>query len=738
MLTLFTTDGNGIDHAIHDATGLKWSTHYSASGSGSGYLNFTLPREVGRYYSDIGFGYEVTLMKSMRDIKFHGQIRSIEESSSETDKIEVRCLGDVVIAGDKEILRAFSDTRVNMWTSSEKVQSSRRPDRYTMGTAGGAIYIHPNNGQELDNLDYTTIDYHFYPDEIAERIVCDVSLCLGAGSVFDGTVSSVSGQDVYYANDAGEGQVASGMILYNLTRGNNATVSSINTGSNYITVVGTVSDWVNGDELAVYGPLFSAQISSISSATITYTGDTGEGNLPGNERLINTSKKSVALIGSNDTGANTITVTNANHVSWWEEGDTIALMAPYFSAVVSSVAGTTLTYSSPIGERLASSTTGWILYNETQDDYAEVGAWNIASNELTAAGISEWVASDLIRIYTPFRVTIYQMPESGAGSALWPTTQPFEAMVVRPGERAVSKDLATAGTPTRFRIAFQVWLPGSADENSFVSLSDMSVRSIEANVTASSIAEDLLSDLADLGISSDTDSIESIAYELEPVVFEFTTIADALTWACEQGDGSGNLLAWGIDENKVLYLETQDKGEIKYFIRRPGASVSSTGDLQESWQRVMGVYQDRSGQQKYTDWVSDTDFYFGNNRYRSKYVKLDNIDNETAANTAIQLYLDENKMPKGTGAFTVSGGSVYNRFNVPLAIEDLDAGGMIAVQDWRSSQVYGETDMRKTFVIDQVAAVEIDYDDNTATITPGSAKSSFQTYMKELSRLIHE
>jgi hypothetical protein len=72
------------------------------------------------------------------------------------------------------------------------------------------------------------------------------------GITFDATVSSVSGADLIYTGDSGEGNLAAGMLIHNETEGEYATIQSINTGTNTITVTdgGDIAGWASPDNLA--------------------------------------------------------------------------------------------------------------------------------------------------------------------------------------------------------------------------------------------------------------------------------------------------------------------------------------------------------------------------------------------------------------------------------------------------------------------------------------------------------
>ena len=174
----------------------------------------------------------------------------------------------------------------------------------------------------------------------------------------DAVISAIDDTNGYidYTTDSGEDELAVDMVVYNSTQAKQATISAINTGTNRITVdvPSNITGWVATDEIAVYGPLFTSNIDSIAAAVITYGADPliGESNLANGQTLCNISKKAIATIDSFNAGANTITVTDEDHIEGWDDTDVICVMAPYFEATFDSDAGVTITYSSPIGERV--------------------------------------------------------------------------------------------------------------------------------------------------------------------------------------------------------------------------------------------------------------------------------------------------------------------------------------------------------------------------------------------------
>jgi hypothetical protein len=253
------------------------------------------------------------------------------------------------------------------------------------------------------------------------------------------------------------------------------------------------------------------------------------------------------------------------------------------------------------------------------------------------------------------------------------------------------------------------------------------------------LANDILNILSAAGhdLNSSNEDIEDVSKTLEPMVFEFQTPAEAMTWMCEIGDGQGNPLAWGVrpDRRKMFYLETQDTSEISYYIQAAGgaASVGVAGDLQESHQQVRGVYEDSLGRRQLTAWQSDTDAYF-EGHYRRKSVTLDNIDNDTDAVELAQMYLEERKVPKLGTKYKVSHGGVKYATGRTIPIDELVATGKtIVIQGLRNSETgMGAGQLR---IEEQLIGVEIDYDAGTANLIPASARSDFERYMAELARI---
>jgi len=731
---------------IYDAVGLSWSTHRGPQGGGFGYLKFELQRKIGVNYADIGYGFEITLFKTPEDVLFHGQIRHIEEvSSPEKDFIRVTALGNVIVTQDEEIIRHFCDTRLNLWRpESELPRGSFRPDRFTFGTNTLGFYVHPSNNKDFVEDDYTEVVYEFSDDEDAKRFTATLSMVLGAGTVFDAVISAIDDVNGYidYTSDSGEDSLVADMVVYNSTQAKQATISAVNTGTNRITVdaPGNISGWVATDEISVYGPLFVSNIGSIAAAVITYGTDTliGEDNLANGQTLCDITKKAVATIQAFDAGANTITVTDEDHIEGWEDTDVLCIMAPYFEATFSAFAGTTLTYSSPIGERVASTATGWVLYNVNEGEYATVASWNIASNQLDVTDAGDvtigWTNTDTLRIYTPFHLQILDIDDN----VLWPESDWRQGAV---SQDRTSIDVTPAGSHSGLKIRYTGYISGSGNQTSFSQLTDVKAYSTTETVTVTMLAKEMVTLLSAAGfdLNSSEDEIATVTKVIEPMVFEFMTPEKALEWTCGFGDENGAGLNWGVrlDDTKTLYLEVEDRQNIKYRIIRDGpVEASVTGDIQKSFQQIRGVYTNKLGDQQITAWQTDTENYFSDH-FRRKSIKVDNVDTDAEAIAVVEVYLDENSGPDISTRYRIGKGAILNQFYHEVDIVDVKAlNGITMIQDWRGVESgMSGTNIADSWTKEHIAAVEIDYDSKTVTLTPSSAKYSFGRYIAELARL---
>jgi hypothetical protein len=213
-----------------------------------------------------------------------------------------------------------------------------------------------------------------------------------------------------------------------------------------------------------------------------------------------------------------------------------------------------------------------------------------------------------------------------------------------------------------------------------------------------------------------------------------------MSWACEQGDADGNMLAWGVrlSSDRKFFLEVQDRQTIQYKISKAASiDAGTSGDTQGSIQQVRGVYTDLQGKQQITDWQKDEDAYLAEQYYRRRSIRLDNITNVTDAEYAANLFLSENKSPKRSSSYTVSDGTVFTSGGLKVPIDEVVATGeIVAIEDWRSVEAgITGTDIRDSWTQEQIVGVEVEYDSGRARLIPASAPSMFDKYMEELARI---
>jgi hypothetical protein len=749
MLALRTRDENGRQHTILDARNHRWTSLYSDEGSGFGVLTFDLNRSVDVNHLDIGFGYKAKLSKHLRTILFDGKIYSINSAKSDAgDTIKVEVVGAMAVSEDDEIWQVFCDTRLDMWrTPGELPAGDYRPDSYSTGSNDNGLYLHPNSGTEILDGEQTRLRYDFPADEVAHRFKCDFSLALGAGVLFEGDVASVDLVNfrIYYDNDAGEDNVRVGMTLHNLTKGKKFEIVVLDRPTNYFQAAAAslLTGWEEDDELIVYGPLVRAQITDIAADVITYTDVLGEGNLANGQKISNINKKSVATIQSFNAGADQITVTDEDHLSGWAVEDIIIVGHALFTATMNGAAsGTTITYTGEIGERSVSSVTaspmGWIVYNSDQDEFATVDDWTAASSffDVTVAGdVSGWVDTDNIYIYAPVQVIV----RDSAGTMVWPVSDAREGSI--PHDRT-TVNVTTTGTPDAFEIVMECLVDGEfPGETIFALFSSTRVYSTEDDVTAADVARYALGIMSVAGHgwdSSELDIETSLEKIVEPTYFEFETVRAALTMVCRPGNTNDDAYAWGIrlDDRSRFFLETQSPDDVNYIVQ--GAApiqASLDGKVGDSVQQVRARYTGKLGYEQVTDWVTDTDAYFAGS-YRRKAINLDTADTDTEALALVQIYLDDNKAAKQSSRFSVRDGAVFTRLGMPVAIEEVKArGGSVIIKGWRFGEAGDDSlgILRRTKK--QIVAVEIDYENRTASLSPAGVRSTFTFLMGELSRI---
>lgn len=718
---------------ISDAIGIKWSSHYGENGSGFGYLKFSLNRMVGVKHLELGFGYKVIIRKAFK-VVYRGMIREIGESTKNgVGTIAVSAVGLAIIAEDApEILRNFCNADLSKWATAGEIPGALyRPDLFTTSSSDGGLILTAGTQPVVLNQ-YTELAFEFYPGEVAERIKFNILLNLGRGVTFDGDVDSIDDPNkyIFYKNGSDETKIAAGMTVVNITQNLTAVIDAIDTGLNRLTVFSSPSSWAVDDEIYIQGPYFTASVVTVVAGVITYTSETGEDNLSTSLDLINLTSKDISGITSFDTGANTITATD--DVSPWKLNDTIIIPAPLFTATVSGVSGTQITYTGEAGERVVNSDSGWVLHNVTEDTLATVASWTGPDKlDVTVAGeITSWVG-DTIAIYTPYWAEI----RDSNNAVLWPTDWRSGAV----SGLVTGINVTSVSSPTSFRVLFKAYIAGAGDDSSFARLSGVKVYSTESDITMETIAKAMLVDMATLGIDSTEDDIAAITKVVEPSVFEFKDIKEVLSETAKFGSQNGNQVAWGMRPNDLdrFFIEEFPTG-VKYTIAKSmgNSDVEVSADMGESVQRIRGVYTDKLGNRVIMDWIEETTQYFGS-YYVSRTETLQNIDNDTDAQAYIQMLFNEQKAPPVSSSYITKGDVIRDVYGNVIPFDEVVAdGSYIEVEDFRAA-ITGQkvSDLSSNWVKDRLIAVEIDIDNRSVKLIPGKARKTFEIYMAELSRI---
>lgn len=331
-----TYNYDGRQYVITDAIDIKFSNHYGSDGSGFGYLKFSLERRVGVRYNDVGFGYIVIIRKALKVI-YKGMIREIGESTKNgVGTIVVSAVGLAIVAEDApEILRNFCNTDLSKWATAGEVPGNLyRPDLFSASSAGNGLVLAAGTQAVIENQ-YTEMKFDFYEGEVAERIKFDVLLNLGRGVSFDADVD--------------------------------------------------------------YGVIFTADIDSVNipSYYVYYKNNSDHDVIDTGMSLYNVTQDLSTTITAIDKPTKRLTVDSS--LSSWGVDDEIYIREPLFSATISGVAGSVITYSGDVGENNIS--TSRQLDNTTQGLSTGISSSSAAANTITASGdVSGWVATDSIAI----------------------------------------------------------------------------------------------------------------------------------------------------------------------------------------------------------------------------------------------------------------------------------------------------------------------------------------------------
>ena len=308
-----------------------------------------------------------------------------------------------------------------------------------------------------------------------------------------------------------------------------------------------------------------------------------------------------------------------------------------------------------------------------------------------------------------------------------------------------SLDLTATAGQTTFEVRLAMTATGnvSAEDGTVYALFE-NVRVYSENVSVLDqkvIAEDVVALLsaAGHGLSAATRRLASPGFPLTQAVFDTDLTAhDALVWACQFGDSDGNPVAWGVglDEQRMLFLESQDLETVRYVVYPHDAdSLERAGDWSESAQAAYGVYADADGQtQRTATYVSAAGMAAVGGYYRREAVSLSGVVDPTLAAALVQVRLAEHGKPQPSGTYTVR--RVYTPDGRPVAFDEVLPGGLVQVVEFRALEVEASpADLRDRATTFMLAGVRVDYDQGFVELMVDTESDGFVRQMAVVEQL---
>lgn len=274
----------------------------------------------------------------------------------------------------------------------------------------------------------------------------------------------------------------------------------------------------------------------------------------------------------------------------------------------------------------------------------------------------------------------------------------------------------------------------------YVHITDPTVFATTDTLDAARVGRVILEQLAaNYGFSANRSFLEQTGFAIDQAVYENdATLSEIMKDISKYGDKNLKPIAWGMrfNDRKQFFVESQDLSSIKYVIpRNMVGEISVDGDFANSGQKVYGVYTDEGGNVNRTATYSDTaliDLFGGT--FREEAVQLGRTSSAQAAQAA-QLALSERKYPKTSSSISVSG-PVLNAYGAEVPIEEIKAGGIVEVREFRAREAgVASGDLRTRFTSFMLVGVEVDLDEGSATLIPASDASRFEKYMARLSQI---
>lgn len=303
-------------------------------------------------------------------------------------------------------------------------------------------------------------------------------------------------------------------------------------------------------------------------------------------------------------------------------------------------------------------------------------------------------------------------------------------------------DSIYSGNFVEVRLEIRTTGTNTADDGTvYFRLWDLLIMSTDTTPTATDVILLIAQHMnANFGYSDDYSEIDTISYEINQAAYDTDLSLDAIAReACSFGNGNDVPLAWGctFDGTQRLFLEVQDFSTIYYKVESFD-DLSITGDLTQTSQKVYGRYTDVFGQtQRTTNLEATEEIASLGGLYKQAVLDLGELT-QAQALTAAALYLAENKNINVQTDFTVRD-YVYGPNNVQIPVEEIVAGRMVQVPDFRAREANISTaDKRTGFHTFMLSKVEVDWDSRTAQLTPADNQPVFERYLELLARMVKQ
>lgn len=686
MLTVSTYDtaGNQCVSAL-PVTGLRFSSNYPG---GFGYCGFELPgRQLGRDWFDLGYFYRVQVRHGLT-LVWDGEIRVIEERQAEGPALAVTAFGFGVLAGDETYPRVWADNRYgNWWYIQDDLYafSVYQPGAFNHDQSA-RLYLSPKADTFFLNGDCGVLRYSLPADADGNYPAEDI-----AKVVFDWeTVFPVGSWELGCYD-----RTHTAFLWQRTTTGSGAsqTVTPA-AGCKQIEFVlrakatqdSIPSTWENVSDPIVYS---------------------GQWYIATNDQINNYQNSGGSLHYSKDAA------TNYTYPDTVVRAGGVAIIKFHGTAI--DYYGMKAPWMGYIKFRLFDSTGALVDDPAAVDCYASPATYKNALYSKSGLTVGDYTLTATVN-----------NTKNGASSDYW---VPLDYITLAHTEMVKYKDHEIYGRVT-----------------------SVVVYATTGTIYADDIAKDVVDKLAVTGIGLST--VKTLVAcgstrSLVPAFFDDRdpTCQEALNWICQFGDHNDKALAWGVWEDKRLWLEVQPQGTVAYRVHPADAEqISVSGSVQEMIEKAYGIYT----AEEYEGTAStDAPIWQGTkrtavqtsaesaNRFGSRWrrtgVRVDYTRDKTLVGKHVTRFLADRDLPTMRSSFTLQR-PVYNAYGAPIDLSEVRAGSIIEIARLRAreAEALGGTDIRDSNSVFVCVATEYDAEAGTLTVTPDGAKEDLARYLARI------